>query len=147
MRCSCATSATARRPNAPEVADHGPDGYLPGTSDPAMNDEPRGSFRLEERQDGDRTVLAAHGELDLATVDVVRARLDALRAERRPVVLDLDALAFIDSTGIRLVLQAAEDRNGSGWDFTITHGSPTVRHVFASASIEDRLPYADEAGA
>ena len=106
-----------------------------------MPNEPREPFRLEERRNGDRTVLAIHGELDLATVDDVRARLDALRAERRPVVLDLDSLEFMDSTGIRLVLQAAQDGAQTGWDFSITRGSYAVRRVFEAARIHDRLPY------
>src|SRR4051812_37767622 len=108
-----------------------------------MHTDPRESLRLEERRNGDRTILAVHGELDLATVDAVRARLDALRAERRPVVLDLDGLEFMDSTGIRLVLQAAEDGAGTGWDFSITRGSYAVRRVFEAARIADRLPYAE----
>jgi anti-anti-sigma factor len=98
-------------------------------------------FRLDEHQAGDRTVLAVYGELDIATVDAVRARLDALRAERRPVLLDLDALEFMDSTGIRLILQAAEDRERSGWDFAVTHGSAPVRRVLEAARLADRLPY------
>jgi anti-anti-sigma factor len=110
-----------------------------------MPNEHNEPFRLEERRNGDRTVLAVHGELDLATVDGVRARLDALRAERRPVVLDLDALEFMDSTGIRLVLQAAEDGAQTGWEFSITRGSYAVRRVFQAARIEDRLPYAADA--
>jgi anti-sigma B factor antagonist len=109
-----------------------------------MYTEPREPFRLEERRTGDRTVLAVHGELDLATVDDVRARLDALQAERRPVVLDLDGLAFMDSTGIRLVLQAAQDAVRTGWDFRITRGSAAVRRVFAAAAIQDRLPYTED---
>jgi anti-sigma B factor antagonist len=106
-----------------------------------MHTEPEEPFRLEESRNGDRTVLAVHGELDLATVDGVRARLDALQAERRPVVLDLDGLAFMDSTGIRLVLQAVQDAERSGWDFLVTRGSPAVRRVFEAAAIQDRLPY------
>lgn len=106
--------------------------------------EPREPFRLEERRNGDRTVLAVHGELDLATIDGVRARLDALRAERRPVVLDLDGLDFMDSTGIRLVLQAAQDGAQTGWEFALTRGSYAVRRVFEAAKIEDRLPYVVE---
>jgi anti-sigma B factor antagonist len=110
--------------------------------------EPREPFRLDERRVGDRTVLAVHGELDLATVDAVRRRLDELRAERRSVVLDLDGLAFMDSTGIRLVLQAAEDGTDGDWRFAVTRGSPAVRRVLRAAQIDDRLPYAArEAGA
>jgi anti-anti-sigma factor len=107
--------------------------------------DPHGSFRLDERLEGDRAVLTIHGELDLATVDAVRARIDALRAERRPLLLDLDALEFIDSTGIRMVLQAVQDSERTGWEFAVTRGSFIVRRVFASARIDDRLPYATPA--
>jgi anti-sigma B factor antagonist len=100
-------------------------------------------FRLEERPGDGRTVLALLGELDLATVEPVRVRLDALRAERTPVLLDLDGLEFMDSTGIRLVLQAVQERDRTGWDFTLTRGSGPVRRLFRAAAIEDRLPYAE----
>jgi anti-sigma B factor antagonist len=111
-----------------------------------MPNEPREPFRLEERRNGARTVLAVHGELDLATVGDVRSRLDALRREGRSVVLDLDGLAFMDSTGIRLLLQAAQDASRDGWDFSVTRGSFAVRRVLESAHIDDRLPYADAGG-
>jgi anti-anti-sigma regulatory factor len=47
----------------------------------------------------------------------------------------------MDSTGIRLVLQAAQDGAQTGWDFSITRGSYAVRRVFEAAKIKDRLPY------
>ena len=86
--------------------------------------DPRDSFELEERSDGERTVVA-------------------LRGDRRPVVLDLDGLTFIDSTGIRLVLESVRHREEEDWDFTVTRGSPVVRRLFATTSIAGRLPYAE----
>ncbi len=61
-----------------------------------------------------------------------------------PTRLDLDALRFMDSSGLRLVLQAAETSRGTGWAFTITPGSEQVRSLFASAGITGRLPIAGE---
>jgi anti-sigma B factor antagonist len=107
-----------------------------------MSYEPPEPFRMDERRDGDSSVLSLHGELDLATIGDVRARLDALQAERRGVVLDLDGLTFMDSTGIRLVLQAAQDAERTGWDFSITRGSAAVQRVFEAAGLEERLPFA-----
>ena len=107
-----------------------------------MRDDLPDSFEISERVRGERTVLALHGELDLATVDPVRDRLEALRAEGRPVVLDLDGLAFMDSTGIRLVIECVHHRERDGWEFHVTRGSDPVRRVFAAARIDDRLPYA-----
>ena len=97
---------------------------------------------MDERRDDDRSVLSLYGELDLATIGDVRAKLDALQAERRAVVLDLDGLTFMDSTGIRLILQAAQDAERTGWDFSITRGSRAVQRVFEAAGLEERLPFA-----
>jgi anti-sigma B factor antagonist len=107
-----------------------------------MSLDPPEPFRVEERRDGDRAVLALHGELDLATIGDVRERLLALQARRTPLVLDLDGLTFMDSTGIRLVLQAAQEAERSGWEFSITRGSRPVRRVFEAAGLHDRLPFA-----
>jgi anti-sigma B factor antagonist len=107
-----------------------------------MSIEPPEPFRMDERRDGDRTVLLLHGELDLATIDRVRTRLEALEAGGTAVVLDLEGLSFMDSTGIRLVLQAAQDAERTGWDFSLTRGSYAVRRVFEAAGLDDRLPFA-----
>ena len=49
--------------------------------------------------------LTLRGELDLATA----GRLEAALADGGgPVVLDLSALTFMDSTGVRTLLEAAE---------------------------------------
>jgi anti-sigma B factor antagonist len=58
-------------------------------------------------------VLCLAGELDLATVGPVRARLRELDDE--PVVLDLSELTFTDSTGLALLLeeQARARRRGT----------------------------------
>lgn len=109
-------------------------------------DEPTESFDLDERADGERVVVVLRGELDLATVDQVRARLGALRAANRPVVLDLDELTFMDSTGIRLVLESVRDSEREGWRFEVTRGSSAVQRIFVAAHIDDRLPYAAERG-
>jgi anti-anti-sigma factor len=111
-----------------------------------MRDEPTESFDLDERADGDRAVVVLRGELDLATVDEVRARLDALRAANRPVLLDLDELSFMDSTGIRLVLESVRHSEREGWPFAVTRGSSAVQRIFTAARIDDRLPYASEGG-
>jgi anti-anti-sigma factor len=102
--------------------------------------ESSSEFRIEEgRQDG-TVVLALFGELDLASADVVGARLDELRAAGEPALLDLDGLDFMDSSGLRMVLNAAEASDASGWSFTLTHGPEQVRRLFESTRVTERLP-------
>ncbi|AKN70779.1 hypothetical protein QR97_14010 [Streptomyces sp. PBH53] len=53
------------------------------------------------------TVLALPGEIDLATVPALSARLDALTARPRPdLVLDLRPTEFIDCAGLGVLCRA-----------------------------------------
>jgi anti-sigma B factor antagonist len=127
---------------------------LPGTSDEETirtmsrpsGFRPEEIFQIDEREQDGRTVLALSGELDFGTADAVQRRLGELRDARRPVLLDLDRLTFMDSTGIRLVLTACDDASGSGWEFRVTRGSEHVRRVLEAARVIDRLPYDDRGG-
>jgi anti-anti-sigma factor len=80
------------------------------------------------------------GELDIATVDAVAKRLAVLRERHESVLLDLDELTFIDASGIRLVVDAAEDSRRDGWAFAVTHGSWPVRRVLQLLELDQHIP-------
>jgi len=105
-----------------------------------MNDARSDEFRIEEERRDGVVVLSLHGDLDLASADAVAQRLDTLAGAAETVLLDLDGLAFMDSSGLRVVLQAAETSRTSDWSFSLTPGSEQVRNLFASAGVTDRLP-------
>jgi anti-sigma B factor antagonist len=110
--------------------------------------EPRGFqpsdlFQMQERRESDTVVVVLSGELDFGTASAVQQRLAELRDAGQPVLLDLDSLTFMDSTGIRLVLTACEDATTRDWTFHVTRGSERVRHVLEAAQVIDRLPYGD----
>lgn len=64
------------------------------------------------------TRLSLRGELDLASVETVQARVDALVAAGETVRIDVSELGFIDSTGIALLINLVqagrEDHCGVG---------------------------------
>jgi anti-anti-sigma factor len=105
-----------------------------------VTDEPFVEFRVDEGRQGETVVLTLHGELDLVSAEQVAVRLDALRAEGAPVLLDLDALDFMDSSGLRMVLNAAEASDAGGWEFSLTHGPDQVQRLFESTCVTERLP-------
>jgi anti-sigma B factor antagonist len=102
--------------------------------------EPEIEFRVEERRHENTVVLTLHGELDLASAEQVRERLDELRAAGVPALLDIDELYFMDSSGLRLVLDAAEASDKSGWRFSLTRGPEQVQRLFESTCVTDHLP-------
>jgi len=65
-------------------------------------------------------VLAVAGELDLATAPALCVRLDATRARRSPrLLVDLTAVDFCDSTGLRALLGAAAEVRAHGGRFAM----------------------------
>jgi anti-anti-sigma factor len=97
-------------------------------------------FEMIEVRDAGRVRVRLRGELDLATAPVVENRLRELGARGEPVLLDLDALTFIDASGIRLLLTAAEAAARDGWVFAITQGSEPVRRLFEMLTLDAQLP-------
>ena len=80
-------------------------------------------FRVVERRDQDGVLrITLIGELDLAVADRLTARLDQLCSDRTRVRLDLSRLEFIDSSGIRVLIDAAQHGSKNG-------GEPLVEFV------------------
>lgn len=71
---------------------------------------------LLERDDQGSVRVRLRGELDLSGAGRLEESLDRLAADGRPVVLDLRELTFMDSTGLRVLLQAAERARDDSWD-------------------------------
>ena len=102
-----------------------------------------GSLALRSERDGDTHVIELIGELDLDGAP--RLEEELLRVESSDVasiIVDLSALEFIDSTGIRLLLMAADRCSDSG-RFTLLRGPRQVHRVFEITDLVDRLPFAD----
>jgi anti-anti-sigma factor len=103
-------------------------------------DAPAHEFSMEEHRRDGLVVLRCRGDLDLASADELSSRLRALSENVQAVLLDLDELGFMDSSGLRVVLQAAETSREGGWRFTMTPGSEAVQRLLESAGVADRLP-------
>jgi anti-sigma B factor antagonist len=66
------------------------------------------------------------GELDMATAGDLAEALRESGAEK-PVHLDFAGISFMDSSGLRVILEAAAERNGGG--LVILHPTPQVQRV------------------
>jgi anti-sigma B factor antagonist len=91
--------------------------------------------------DGGVVMLRPTGELDIATAP----RLErALMHDRRPgdrVVLDLAGLEFLDSTGLRVIVNAVQAARTAHWELTLRQGPPAVRRVFEISGVAGALPF------
>ena len=70
------------------------------------------------------SVVTLLGEHDMATVDELADRVDALFAKRRQVVVDLTRVAFMDSSVIALLLRWTREAQLSTEAFAVVLGPP-----------------------
>jgi anti-sigma B factor antagonist len=91
---------------------------------------------LELRREGDGAVVAAHGDIDLSTLAKAAATLDAAREGARTLILDLRAVGFMDTSGLRLVIEERRRAAESDCRFAIVRGSSRVQRLFEIAGLD-----------
>jgi anti-anti-sigma factor len=93
-----------------------------------------------------RHVIALKGELDLASAPALTSALETVMPEASAVVLDLDRLSFIDSSGIVAVLACQSECRQHDVTFALTDGSPQVRRLLEIAGLTSELPFVRQGG-
>lgn len=100
-------------------------------------------LRCEVRPQRESVVLALLGELDLETVGIVEEELEELKARGfESLVLDLTDLAFIDSTGLRLLMTWTRAARRGGPRFGICERpSLQVRRALDLAGLTEHMTF------
>lgn len=101
-------------------------------------------FRIEVEPSRDVVRVVPVGELDLASTDTLRQEIARLHeAGFNRLVLDLRRLRFMDSTGLRLILEIDADSRSDGWDFSLVRGPEAIQRLFEVTNLTDRLDFVD----
>jgi anti-anti-sigma factor len=99
---------------------------------------------VQLEQEGERVVVRAWGELDIASAKEFDEKLRrAIRESPFGVILDLGAVTFIDSIGLRVLISAAMMSHTSRRELIVLRASEQVRYVIETSGVEDLLPLAD----
>jgi anti-anti-sigma factor len=97
-------------------------------------------LRIDVRQEPDRVVLALEGELDMASAPLLQNAVDGTDlSNRRMVVLDLQGLQFIDSTGLRVILAVRKLCAERGQELAVTPGSQQVERLLSVTGVAEHL--------
>ena len=98
------------------------------------------SLAVERSRVDGYELLAVEGELDIATAPRMIAALnDAFAELSTPLVVDLSSVAFMDSTGLALLINAYRRVKRSGQGFAIVCPGGPISRVFEIADMVDRL--------
>ncbi len=86
---------------------------------------------LEEREIGDWAVLAVRGEVDVYTAPRLRERLiEIISRGARRVVVDLEGVDFLDSTGLGVLVGALKRLRSNDGELDLVCTQPRIRKVF-----------------
>jgi anti-sigma B factor antagonist len=97
-------------------------------------------FQCEVVPEGDVVHVRPSGELDIATAPEVAAPLAKVSADgHRKVVVDLAGLTFVDSSGMRVLVEAYRAAAQHGVEFAVLPGPPAVQRAFEMAGLKDVL--------
>jgi anti-sigma B factor antagonist len=100
-------------------------------------------LQIDVRHEQGRIVLSVHGELDLASAPLLQSEIESAETTDSALVLDLEDLEFIDSTGLRIILAAHERSRERGHTFALTRGSRQVQRLLSITRAGEHLRIVD----
>ncbi len=87
-------------------------------------------------------MLILGGDLDLASAGHFERVLEEHRRTREAVVVQLNGLEFMDSTGLRLLLSAQADARRDGWSLKVDRDvSPSVARLIELTGVTALLEW------
>ena len=112
-----------------------------------MNATERDEFRpfaIDVHPQREVVRVAPVGEIDLATVGPLRERIgELLAAGFSRLTLDLRGVTFMDSTGLRLVLELVQASRDDHWKLSVVEVPHAVQRVFELSGVLDAVPFGD----
>lgn len=99
-----------------------------------------GQLTIERRTEADGVILSIRGEIDIASAPALERELHgAERPLLGRIVLDLAELDFIDSTGIRVLLNAQKRAESNGHLLFITNVPASAERLFTLTGLDAHL--------
>jgi anti-sigma B factor antagonist len=101
------------------------------------------SLEVQTRQvDSGVTVVAPTGRLDVAGAPALKDAIsEALKNGQPRVVLDLEGVSFVDSTGLGSVIAALKQIRSSQGDLRLAAPNQQVRVVLELTTLDRVFPY------
>jgi anti-sigma B factor antagonist len=85
-------------------------------------------------------VVSANGEIDLATAPGLREALVFAAGYSDRIIVDLTGVTFLDSSGVRVLLEAQARSSRRGGSLSLVGPVPAVQRVLTITGLDQRFP-------
>jgi anti-sigma B factor antagonist len=97
-------------------------------------------FELTSSTDGDGSRIVVRGELDAYRGPELEAVLeDHLGARRRPIIIDASGITFVDSGGLRVLVDTDDQLREEGSELHLADPSPQVLRMLRYTELLGRF--------
>ena len=105
-------------------------------------------LRVDVLRSGATARVGLEGELDLATVEDLRAALRTCRGDEavRHIVVDLRRLTYLDSSGLTVLYHLHAASRADGFAVSLVRGPRPVQRIFEMAGLDKVIAFVDRPG-
>jgi anti-sigma B factor antagonist len=102
--------------------------------------EREGEFNVSVNSDAGTHTVALSGELDIATADQLTDALETVQPSSDDrLVIDLTAVSFMDSTGLRVLIAANRNAAAGGYSLVIVTGDSPAKRVLELTRMDEHM--------
>lgn len=107
-----------------------------------------GQFNVATEQHGGAMVLRPEGDIDMSRSSALRSALrDALQTKPGKLIVDLQLVEYMDSSGLATLVEAARNARSQKVPFVLCALTTKVRAVFEIARLHQFFQIADSSNA
>ena len=99
-----------------------------------------GELSVTVRRERGVVIAAVTGDIDMSTVAGLRERLFELADSGQPLIVDLNRVTFIDSTGLGVLIGAARRAAAHGTSLHAVCSRPQTRRLLWLTGVDRRIP-------
>jgi len=102
-----------------------------------LNDPDDADLTIDIRHQADAAIVSPRGEVTVFTSPALRVRLrEVIESGARRVVMDLSAVAYVDSSGVATFVDALREVRQAQGRLALAGVNPRVRGVFEIARLD-----------
>ena len=95
-------------------------------------------MKIEKNIENGKVVLSIEGRLDTITAPALEKELEEVLAEAKELIFDMEALEYISSAGLRVLLKSQKAMNAQG-NMKVIHVNESIMEVFEITGFLDIL--------